>query len=535
MDRKIAKLLIVAYITTLLNAIKIITPNNPDNKITVTLRDDLRGKNNANNNMWEINQDYTNPDQDWAIHINMDADTYGFDEEWKSRIVMTMDGNCVNTGGARCDMFWAFGFGDKKYFVFFNDFDNYLQVGTSNGPWNDALGTRRGMFLYPARGSVNFNDGDASTLLSAIPNNQFTFNGVRTNLAGGKADNWDQLTNTIYNGKNMFPATLQFINDPIENTFTFQFTTPKFTSPPCQFNTAAPPHEDFNIYLSSDGNQETVQIKSFSFFETNAGETLHSDKIGLNNPGGWFNANPPGNENAPNGARWSHDGFTVTLGGIIKYEAGGVLGSSSALIGTIKDDDGGAIPTYNEIFPITNDKGISVSIEVRPKAGSPETEAELYLTAWSIPVVYFNTNPHKPDPPQFYYIDGVLPEELVAHLTQWANPNELGAISLSSGTEINLDGIVYVSQNAPDLATESGNIEPESPFYEPISNTFGVSEIMELLQSPFVLIISFLWIFTMGLGIGIGIKSISYCIGKMGVGYSKVIVNYNDSTTDTET
>ena len=165
-----------------------------------------------------------------------------------SSVTVSIDGYCGTPGN--CDIYFGFGIGNVQYLTFSSDLDGAFRVVTE-----DSIG----IFIYPSCELNSIADGDVSKLLET----NRTFNVWRYSLAGGDIYNWYSIS-SIGNDEN-FPLSFQFTNNDISDTFEFKFKSPKFPNGlNCVWNSSVSTGQDFQLFISPDGNNETIFITSFS-------------------------------------------------------------------------------------------------------------------------------------------------------------------------------------------------------------------------------------------------------------------------------
>ena len=177
----------------------------------------------------------------------MDASKYSFKSQQDgSSITVSIDAYCERP--TACDFFMGFGIGQVQYLTFAGDLDGGITVGVSGR-----------IFVYPSCG-MNIANGDISKLISDTVN----YTNPRDTLAGGDRNNWYSISGQA-NGYNV-PLTFEFINNDILDTFTFNFTSPKFPNGKyCQFNSSVATGQDFKVFITMDPyNDETILVTSFS-------------------------------------------------------------------------------------------------------------------------------------------------------------------------------------------------------------------------------------------------------------------------------
>ena len=192
----------------------------------------------------------------------MDAEKYAFKPYEHSSLFITIDAYCslTDNNSGECDAWFSFSIGNQQYFNFITDADQSLNLYT-------------GIFSnYPkCKMTDSIANGDASTLLSSIPSDQLNPYSLRNALSNGNQSNFDSMMeeNRIKaNGRRYFPLTFEFHNYPNQNKFVFGFETPAFPAydlgPPfrCQYNSAVNVDQDFKMYISPDGGNEELRIKS---------------------------------------------------------------------------------------------------------------------------------------------------------------------------------------------------------------------------------------------------------------------------------
>ena len=182
----------------------------------------------------------------------MDAEEYGFQEGVDgSTISIEINGFCTTN---ECDAWFAFGFGGQQYFTFVTDLDGKYDINLQDGD------ERTGIFIYPAC-EQSIVSGDASTLISDIPESDFTKYNFRDAFCEGDEDNAERLS-TTQNGEE-FPLEFTITNNANEGTFEFQFTSPTFSGNnalTCTYN-AVDTCQDFTLYISPDTGDEELKIK----------------------------------------------------------------------------------------------------------------------------------------------------------------------------------------------------------------------------------------------------------------------------------
>ena len=219
--------------------------------------DDPRGINQIlpDENTWKIRQIQSNSLHDWAIVLSLDSTYYSFKPNVaQSSLLIEMDAYRVTT---ELDGFFVLSFGDQQYITFAVSFDG-------------GFGANNGAYIYPNCGSSYIPSGNASTLISSIPPPLDQLS-LRNGLTENNWGNLNKLT-SIANGNN-FPITFELINDNINNTFTFIFSSPKFdgtTREPlqCMYNSTFGIGHDFKLYFTPDADQNTdieeIRIRSFT-------------------------------------------------------------------------------------------------------------------------------------------------------------------------------------------------------------------------------------------------------------------------------
>ena len=172
----------------------------------------------------------------------------------------------VATVTSQCDGFFTFGIGDNKYITWAMDFDGGLKI--------DLDTNTKGLFIYPPCDNDNIASGTVSTLISN-PDYETgetrAAQQARQTLTGNNQDDW-QLITTQINDDNL-PISFKFTNDPQNNEFKFEFSSPNAQngagiSQECIYNVAVPSDEDFTLNLILDpGNDEQILIDSFEIDE----------------------------------------------------------------------------------------------------------------------------------------------------------------------------------------------------------------------------------------------------------------------------
>jgi len=244
----------------------LIDPTSTDEYAIVTLTLDPRNINTNTGNYWQVFQSYDNPLYDWALKLNLAGEKYSFKPNIdESSITISIDGECETN---ECDVYFAFGIGsNQQYLTFTTDLDNGQAVSGAN------LGRRQGILIYPNCQIKNSSiaTGDPSTL---IPTDELKYQSIRSALSGGDVDNFQLLTTTA-NGEN-FPITFQFENNDILDTFIFRFSSPTFSDNnilECQYDSSVATGGDFNLYLSPDGDNEILRIKTIEINGVSTGYT----------------------------------------------------------------------------------------------------------------------------------------------------------------------------------------------------------------------------------------------------------------------
>ena len=214
----------------------------------VELTHDPRGINNKNDGFY-MYQDYNNPQENWALSANLDAQRYAFQAGKISSVSITFDGQCESN---ECDAYFAISIGDNEYWLsFVTDLDGFYDINLGDGA------QRSGIFVFPESGANSIVSGDASTLIPT--GSDFTRPKLRDALSLGNDDNFDRISANP-NG-HVGPITLELINNDIDNTFTFKFITPTFPDGiSSTYNSAVPTGKDLSVYLMPDGGKEKIRI-----------------------------------------------------------------------------------------------------------------------------------------------------------------------------------------------------------------------------------------------------------------------------------
>ena len=197
-----------------------------------------------------------------GLILTLDSERYGFKPDEHSSVFITVDAYCTLTDNdsGECDAWFSFSIGNTQYFNFITDADGSLELYT-------------GIFSnYPGcRLSNPVADGDASTLLSSMSLQDFNETGIRNVLSNGNESNYDTLMEESRiqpNGRRYFPLKFELHNYPLQNKFVFGFETPAFDAynlgPTfrCQYNSAVNAEQDFKMFMSPDGGNEEIRIKS---------------------------------------------------------------------------------------------------------------------------------------------------------------------------------------------------------------------------------------------------------------------------------
>ena len=259
----------IVFLTTLIvynyaNAVPVVIKPDTDTSglgITADLSNDPRSINQINSdNEWKIFQSYDNPLSDWGIVLTLDASQYSFRKNKdESSISISIE---LTRESVQCDGYFAFSIGDQQYFTFVTDFDENYNANFGNGE------PRNGIFVYPSCGSNSIVSGNPSGLIPSESNINITT--IRDAMTGGDQENF-YLFSSIQNGEN-FPIKFELINNVISDTFIFKFSSPTFTTPlQCTYNSAVDIGKDFKLYISNDGGNEEIHIKSFTVNGQNVG------------------------------------------------------------------------------------------------------------------------------------------------------------------------------------------------------------------------------------------------------------------------
>ena len=256
----------IVFLTSIVfyaNAVPVVIKPDTDTSglgITAKLSNDPRSINEINNdNEWKIYQSYNKTLSNWGIVLTLDARQYAFRNKDGSSISISIDGTRESE---QCDGYFAFSIDDKKYFTFVTDFDGNYNANFGNGP------ERNGIFVYPSCGSNSIVSGNPSGLIPSVSDISITT--IRNAMTEGDQENF-HLFSSIPNGPN-FPIKFELINNKISNKFIFKFSSPTFTTPiQCIYNSAVDIDKDFKLYISNDGGDEEMHIKSFTVNGQNVG------------------------------------------------------------------------------------------------------------------------------------------------------------------------------------------------------------------------------------------------------------------------
>ena len=239
------------------------------------------------------------------------------------------------------------------------------------------------------------------------------------------------------------------------------------------------------------------------------------------------------------------DGFVVSLSGKLKWADtsipfGAAVGSSNGVTGYIGTLPEEVRPRYNSVFVVTNDKGLTCSVQIAADTGY------LRLSAWSWPLIYFRTNEYV-----YSYVSdlGFVGNENMSmwqtgeiSIKEYSIATEVLTVTqLSDFFEINLDGIVY------SLSHESGSAAhapktPELPRIYGEGNAYdtGHQTIIDFVESlpvygGILLILAFITWFA--IVISVANHAISCCVSMRSqkVKYSRVAgqdLEFSDTATE---
>ena len=205
----------------------------------------------------------TNKQNDKSMHLNLnnmtlyrglkltlDAERYSFSPgDMDSILSISINASCA---AVQCDAYFAFSIGDKQYLTFVTDLDGAFSP--------------HGIQIFPQCEFKSIQSGNPSTLISSIPqDNTLTKADLRRALADGERSNWYRLTSS-FNGGN-FPIAFEFRNNYHEGAFTFKFSSPTFSGNnalECMYNSTVDAGEDFKLYITPDGGDETIFIETIT-------------------------------------------------------------------------------------------------------------------------------------------------------------------------------------------------------------------------------------------------------------------------------
>ena len=193
--------------------------------------------------------------------MNLPSAEYGFQENEISTIEIEIDGAKVTD---TADGFLTFGIGENEFITFGMDFDGDFGA--------DVDSAATGLYIAPSCGGDVLDPttlDPSRTVSTLISDNAGTSSNVgkRTrnsvSSSGAATGDWERLT-ADSNGDN-FPLKFKFINNDIDGTFTFEFSSPSITDPlSCEYNSVSI-DEDFtlNIIMDPYAKREEIKITSF--------------------------------------------------------------------------------------------------------------------------------------------------------------------------------------------------------------------------------------------------------------------------------
>eukprot|EP01083_Nonionella_stella_P093941 263495_1 len=159
-------------------------------------------------------------------------------------------------------------------------------------------------------------------------------------------------------------------------------------------------------------------------------------------------------------------------------------------IGKIIDEK--AWPKYTSIFTVTNHFGIIASIEIKGAEARNGQKGKLYLKAWALPLVFYNTHDTQitvvkdTDSPLAIPIDDLTE---IYDLTgyKWNNPDDEADNDVANLFTIHLDGITYIAQGA---FLEGAGTVPAPGFVDG-KNIYLVCALISVLSSVMTALILF--------------------------------------------
>ena len=191
-----------------------------------------------------------------CLSVKLEAKTYGFKSDEVSSIWIKIDGEIGDIESTELDPFFAFSIDDEQYISFVTDLDGLLWVY----PGFSGIG------IYPGCGSNDLAFGNASMLMANINASTLDADSQRDTMADGDQYNWYTLSTTPNNDTQ--PITFEFINDDIENTFTFKFISATFPNGlNCTYNASISIQKHFTMFTSphlSNGVSETWLISNIT-------------------------------------------------------------------------------------------------------------------------------------------------------------------------------------------------------------------------------------------------------------------------------
>eukprot|EP01084_Bolivina_argentea_P071613 130141_1 len=264
-------ILLLCFIHILVAQPTKITPKDVDavEYVDIKLTSDPRKKNKVKDNKWQLYQDWDKPLYDWGLELTLEAKKYGFNVGKESMISISIDGYCPGDNNRECDAYWGFQFGDTSYIAFFNDFDGHLHVIKKDGPQGKR---QNGIFVFPET-NTNLKSGDISDNISQIKKGKLKFNSLRSAVAGGDDGNWYRVSR-IFNG-DIWPVRFEIINNDNNNELTLKFFSSTFESGIImKYNYEYDEkltNKPFKLFLTPDGGNEWIKIKSFEIKGSNVG------------------------------------------------------------------------------------------------------------------------------------------------------------------------------------------------------------------------------------------------------------------------
>lgn len=200
--------------------------------------------------------------------LKLDKEIFGFRPGQVSKVMIGVEGFAPRaTSGTfwDCDGFFVFSIADKQYFVFVTDFD---KLGA-------RINFNYGTYIYPRPGSDNIASGNASTTFDNAGSWTSSDDFPET-LGGGDEGNYGRLSAQTHG--NNWPIIFELINDDINNTFTFRFSSPKFDGSKNQplestYKSSVGTSEDIKLYFSVEAwHSEMIQFESFTVVGIDTGD-----------------------------------------------------------------------------------------------------------------------------------------------------------------------------------------------------------------------------------------------------------------------